>query len=122
MEPRLLQDLITIGGATTAAIVQSASNWLDLGNLEDLTLFLDVRDASGGSSTIYFDTSPSALEAQFVQLLPGITLAPGLKTSVVASSLAHVPPARFLRWRWVVGGSAAASVTFRIWVAGYGWA
>ena len=47
--PLLLQDLTTIRGNAGSQIVQSASSWLDLGNLEDVALYLDVRELSGAT-------------------------------------------------------------------------
>ena len=111
---------MTARGTSSTQLIQTSSSWLDLGDLEDLTLYLDVRGASGGAKLTY-ETSASGLDSQFVPLLTTITLSTGLRTDVVAASLAKVPPARFLRWR-LQGDGNPWDATFRLWVAGYGWA
>lgn len=120
MTPLLFQDLLTARGNSSTQVIQTASNWLDLGDLEDVTLYLDVREFTGGAKLTY-ETSPSQLDSQFVALLPTITLAAGVRTDVVVASLAKVPPARFLRWR-LQGDGSPWDASFRIWVAAYGWA
>ena len=121
MQPLLLQDLVTIRGAAGQQIVQSATSWLDLGELEDITIFTDVREVSAGV-TMKIETAAVAHDAAFVQLVPSFTLATGLRTDVIPASLANVPPARFIRWNLSVAPGATGDATFRIWIAGYGWA
>jgi hypothetical protein len=116
----LLQDFISVKGASGVSIVQTSTNWLDLGDLEDVVLYTECKDA-GGSAQLAFDTAPSLLESQFVQLVAPFTLATGLQTNIVLASYAKVPPARFVRWRFQAPVGAGSQATFRVWAAGYGW-
>lgn len=121
MEARLVQDLTTARGGSGISVVQSASSWLELGDLEDLALYLDVREASAGTQLTY-ETSPATADASFLPLVPEITVVAGLRTDVVLAANSKVPPARFLRWKLSPPAGGSFDVTFRIWVAAYGWA
>ncbi len=121
VEGFLLQDFITVRAAASTQIVQTSSSWLDLGDLEDVVLYTDVREALN-SGKLAFETSPSAVDSQFVPLVPAFTLGVGLQTNVVLASLAGVPPARYLRWRFQGVVGATAQATFRVWAASYRWA
>lgn len=121
MEPRLLQDFISVRGAAGTSLVQTSTSWLDLGDLEDLILVTDCKEAANGGK-LAFDTSPTPLEAQFVSLVAPFTLATGVQTNVALASYAGVPPLRYLRWRFIGAVGTTSEATFRVWVAGYGWA
>lgn len=99
-------------------VIQSAPSWLDLGNLEDVVLYTEVREVLGGAK-LTFETSCVELDAAFVPLIPQFTLATGLQTNLVLASLAKIPPMRFLRWN-LTGDGAPWDATLRIWVAAYG--
>jgi hypothetical protein len=121
VEPSLLQDFISLRGASNIQVVQTATSWLDLGDAEDITLYTDVREASGGGQ-LTFETSATMLDSQFVALVPQFTLATGLRTDVVLASMAKIPPARFVRWRFNSAPGAPGQATFRVWAATYRWA
>ena len=47
MRGLLLQDWVTIRGQSdTVSVTQGSESWVELGDFEDLTIFLDVREAS----------------------------------------------------------------------------
>lgn len=118
VEGVLLQDVLSVRGAASLHIVQSASGWLDLGDREDIVLYTDVRTVSGGAK-LTFETSCVALDAAFVALLPQFALSVGLRTDVVLASMAKIPPMRFVRWN-LTGDGSPWDATLRIWVAVYG--
>jgi hypothetical protein len=117
----LLQDFVSLKAVSGASIVQTATNWVDLGDVEDLVLITDVRDVLN-SPQLAFDTAATAQDAAFVPIVAPFSLAVGLQTNVVLASFAGVPPARFLRWRLLPGVGAPSQATFRIWCAAYRWA
>ena len=121
MQSLLLQDLITIRAAGSQSVIQSPTSWLDLGDLEDVAIFTDVRETSG-SIQMSIETAAAAQESAFVTLVPSFTVATGIRTEVVTAYLAKVPPARYLRWHLSTDPAGSGDATFRIWVAAYGWA
>jgi hypothetical protein len=120
MDALLLQDFISVSAASTTQIVQSPSGWIDLGEIEDVVLYTDIRETSG-TGTLAIETSPTMQNGSFVSLV-SFTPAVGLRTDVVTAYLAKVPAARFLRWSLTAPVGTTGDATFRIWVAAYGWA
>ena len=121
MEGVLLQDWLTLTGQSgSIATTQSESGYLDLGESEDLTFFLDVSSVAGAVSVTY-QTAPTRSDGGFLPVLAPISIgAPGLRVDRAPFALALTPPSRFVRWRMsstLAGG--AWSVTFRIWLATY---
>ena len=117
----VLQDWLTImtGGAYT--VVQSQSSYLDLGDIDDIVLYLEVRQAStpaNAAPSMSYQTSPSTDDASFVTIVPQFNLVSASTPRVdrILSAFAGVPLARYLRW--VVSG-LSCQVTFRICVAPY---
>ncbi len=122
MESRLLQDLVTVRAAVSGIITQSSTSWLDVGDLEDVVIYTDCKEVTA-SPKIAFQTSATPLDATFVSLVPAQSLvATGVQTTSVLAAFAGVPPLRYLRWQFLGDGFAVSDATFRIWVAGYGWA
>jgi hypothetical protein len=114
MQGFTVQDWILLkGGSSNFGITQSASGWIDIGDFEDLVLYTDVRDVSGGV-TITYETSPVAQDGAFVGMIAGFSAATGVRVDSILASGAgtKVPPARFIRWRLSAG--AAWEITFRI--------
>ena len=109
------------GATPSVTVVQPSYGWLDLGDLEDVILYTDVREATG-SPTLTFQTAASLENAAFVNLTAALSLTAGTITTTSAiASTANVPPLRYLRW---VAGSPSGDpwdLTFRVWVAAYGW-
>lgn len=122
MESVLLQELATLSGRDGIAnIVQSAHQYLDIGQNEDLVFYIDVRDLSptSGNLSIVYETSPTAQDSSFLGMLAPLVLkTAGVRADRAAFSTAAVPPARFVRWRLQCSGGPW-NVTFRIWVAAY---
>jgi hypothetical protein len=121
VESRLLQDFVSLRAASATTIVQTSTRWLDLGELEDVVIQTDCKEALFGGQ-LAFDTAATPLESQFVPLVPAFALATGLQTNVVLAAYAGVPPLRYLRWRFIGAAAAASQATFRVFVSGYGWA
>jgi hypothetical protein len=120
MQARLLQDYVTVRGTPSTTVVQPSYGWLDLGSLEDVAMFLDVRETMG-SAKITYQTAAAADASAFLALTGALTLAIGTVTTNVQAPLANVPALRFLRWT-ATGNGSPWDATFRIWVVGYGWA
>lgn len=128
MRGYLLQDWTTVRGDSgtvgplVSAIAQGAASWLDIGDYEDLVFTLDVRESVNTALKLVYDTSPIKSETSFVAMLPAFALAAGQRVDRVYTSMAAVPPARFVRWRMVCQNpSGAYDATFRIWIAAYAW-
>ena len=128
----VLQDRTTVRGvggnpATIPSIVQSSTCYVDLGDVDDLILFLDVREftnpAGMGVVQLVYETSPTHEDASFVPLFPAfalsITTSP--RVDLIYCAYAAVPVARYLRWRITVnpGGTGTYDACFRITYAGY---
>lgn len=120
----VLQDWITITGATTTPIVQSEQGWLEMGPYQDIVAWLDVRAQSGGSvPTLLLETAPAMDDVLFVPMTGStnmdVTAYPTPpKVIQILMGTATVPIARFLRWK--VTGSPSNNkwdVTFRLLVA-----
>ena len=109
-----LQDLITLRGTTSTSIIQSSTDWLELGDLEDIVLYLDVCGTTPNVK-LTWETAPAALDAPFVAMLPQFIITTGLRTDILLASMAQTPPMRFIRWRlffllWITSILAAALV------------
>jgi hypothetical protein len=122
VESFLLQDFVSLKTVAGTQIVQTATSWMDIGDIEDLILITDVREASNAAQ-LGFDTAATPQESAFVQLIAPFTLSVGVQTNSFLAAFAGVPPARFLRWRFVGPvGAQPPQATFRIWGTGYRWA
>jgi hypothetical protein len=122
MHTYVLQDWTTIRGTGTAtSITQGEQGWLELTPFQDVFFWIDVREASGMTVTIDFQTSPNEDETLFTPIvtMPAatLTLIVGTLTLVKAPMLsALVPVARFLRWN-LTGTGTPWDATFRVVVA-----
>ena len=121
MRDLLLEDWITIRGQNdTVNVTQSSAHWLDVGDLEDFTIFLDVREVSSTAPQMTYQTAPSKNEAAFKAMVPTFTMVTGVRVDRIFTSYAAVPPARWFRWALTHGG-IPWDVTFRIRLAAYAW-
>ena len=116
MDALLLQNWTTLMLTSTVSVTQGASGWLDVGDYEDITFYLDLREKSGGNITFYYETSPIRQDSAFTTMIPGFLATVGTRVDQVLASYANVPPAKLVRWR--VSPDAGGSLTFRIWLAG----
>ena len=120
MHTSLLQDWITVSGHDAfggTIVAQSAHQYVDIAQFEDLVFYLDVRKYSGGAQ-ISYETSPTRQDSSFLAMIAPITLAAvGLRVDRAMFSTAAVPPARYVRWKATSG--IAWSATFRIWFTAY---
>ncbi len=124
MDGLLVQDWATLRGAdATSMIVQSSTDWVDLGAVEDLVLFLDVREVTSGATIkMYYETAPVREQGAFVSMLQPFTMAVGTRVDRCFSSNSGVAPARYLRWRLSrTSGAGTWDATFRLWAATYAW-
>jgi hypothetical protein len=123
MRDLCLQEWLTIRGTdTTLTVIQGSSDWLDVGDFEDFTIFLDVREMTAGGLTprMAYETAPSKNDAAFKAMLPAFPIATGVRVDRVTTAYAAVPPARWFRWKLLHGGTLW-DVTFRIRLAAYAW-
>lgn len=124
MESALVQELLTLtAGDGVTSLIQSAHQYLDIGQNEDLVFYLDVRNVTGSGVTIAYETSPTPQDSSFLAMIAPVAItAAGLTVSRAAFSTAAVPPARYVRWRAQGPGSGGWNITFRLWLAAYGYA
>ena len=124
MDACIIQPWTTIAGKqSVGSIAQSSHEYLDIGQHEDLTFYLDVRQLTGLNVNMLYETSPTMEDNGFLpMILPFAVSATGLLVSNAFFSMAAVPPARFVRWRLTSTGGVDWKVTFRLWVAAYAFA
>jgi len=117
----VLQDWVTISGFGSSSVIQTEQDWLDMTPFQDLVAWIDVRDATSGT-TIFLETAPSRDDNLFVSMnTGGYSLNPIVSATPLVASLlmgqATVPIAALLRWR-ISGVVGTWSTTFRILVCG----
>jgi hypothetical protein len=119
----LFQDWITLRSQVTQTFVQSHACYLDLGDVDDIVLYLDVPQQSAtGSAVLSYQTGPSSDDASFATIVPPFSLAASASPRVdrVLAAYAAVPLSRFLRWSVTANApSGVVDVTFRISIATY---
>ncbi len=127
MDGWLLQDWVTIraknsAGTLITSLAQGADAWIDVGDFEDFTFFLDVRELTLGSTqTVFYETAPTQQETSF-RAMASFVPTTGQRVDRVISSVTGVPPARFIRWRLgATSNTGDWDITFRIWLAAYAW-
>jgi hypothetical protein len=121
MRELLLQDWITIRSQSdTMLVTQGADQWLDIGDFEDFTVFLEVRELLSTATTMMYQTAPAKNEAAFLSMTPAFHVSTGLRVDRIVTAYAAVPPARWFRWK-LIHGTTPWDLTFRIHLAGYAW-
>ena len=73
--------LITIRCTSSATVTQGESSWLDLAPYQDVSFYLDVREFTGTTPTIQFQTAPIKDETLFQAMLSSaitLTLSPSI--------------------------------------------
>ena len=121
MHSFILQDWLTIRGvaATPGQIItQGESGWLDLAPYQDVSFYLDVREFSGATPTIVFQTAPIKEDGLFQNMLGAInlTLTPANPYRVPITT-ASCPVARYVRWQLQGPSGGAWDTTFRVLLA-----
>jgi hypothetical protein len=128
MHGHVLQDFVTIRGATTTTfITQTESAWLDTSAYQDLFAWIDVREVTlGGLTNVQFNlqTAPIKDEFLFVNLqATPLTVTGALSTPSIiqvifsaGSGTNTVPLGNWLRWKLTLNGTATSAwdTTFRI--------
>jgi hypothetical protein len=127
MDSFVLEDWVTVQGATGVTVTQGEGGWLDLEAFEDVVFWLLVNNASptgAGAPTLLYQTAPTKDEAFFATQTAGmtgtpVTLVSAAGTAVVTPVLAWNAPFPLARWvRWQIPAvSAPFTVTMRIVVA-----
>ncbi len=120
MHTFVLQDWITVRGASGINITQSESEWLDLTQYEDLTLWIDCKEITGTTVTINIETSPTKddtlFSAMYAATLTTTLVSPSTAAAKILMSSATVPVARYVRWK-LVAPAAAYDATFRVFIS-----
>jgi hypothetical protein len=117
-----LQDFITMRSVSSVlTVVQSEPSWLDLSGFQDLALWLDVKEFSGGGTiSMTYETSPVKDDSTYVSLA-SVTVATGVNVTLVLKDSASTPITKWLRWKLSVASPGGTwDTTFRIWVAANG--
>jgi hypothetical protein len=119
----LLQNWVSINAASALTSVAQGEDdpcgWLDISAYEDVAFHLEVKSVTG-TVTMYYDTSPSRDETSFSPLLPGFTMATGVRVDQAIAAHTIPPHAQYLRWRLTnPGGAGSWGALFRIWVSAY---
>lgn len=122
MDSFVLQDWVTVQGASGITVTQSESEWLDLEPYEDVVFWLLVTNAStAGSPALVYQTAPAKDDNFFASQTAGmsgaaIPLVSGGNSAVVTQVLAWNAPFPLARWvRWQIPAVAAAfTVTMQI--------
>lgn len=114
MHSFVLQDWITIRGAASTNVTQGESGWLDLAPYQDLSIWLDVREFSGSTPQMVFETAPIKEDVLFLPMVAAfnLTLSPANPYRVPITT-AQTPVARYARWR-IVAPAGPWDATFRI--------
>jgi hypothetical protein len=123
MRAFVLQDWVTIRGATTiSTVVQNESQYLSLDAYQDVVFWLQVSEVTG-SVTLNYETAPIKDETLFTPMaaLGGVAVAmtPPKVTPILMSQFGSGSPPPLSRWvRWhLVGPAASWDISFRILVA-----
>src|SRR5580698_3726008 len=126
MQDFILQDLVTIRGRYNVTVTQSADDWFDLEDYDDVFFWLDIREVTFATSmtqiTFGVQTAPIRDELLFMNMGSGgyaVGSATPPSAPVILSYLdtsALVPLGRFVRWQLVpIGGTAGTwDLCFRL--------
>jgi hypothetical protein len=90
---------------------------LDLAAYQDVTFYIDVREYSGTTPSIQFQTAPIKDEILFSGMLSSPMALNSITTpSHVAITTSACPVARFVRWQ-LTGPASTWDATFRVLVS-----
>ena len=114
MQPYILQDWITVRGSVTT-FTQGEAGWLDLAPHQDVVFYLDVREVTGTTPTITYQTSPNKEDVLFQNMVTPFNLVAGnpTVTSIRLNASPAVPLARYVRWQ-ITGPAGTWDATFRV--------
>ena len=106
MQPIIMQDWITIRGAASSTVIMSQADWILTAPFQDIAFYLDVREVTGTTPAISFETAPARDEVLFKNLgAAAINLAAGLTVTSFTLANATVPVSHWTRWK-IVGPAA----------------
>lgn len=121
MQPIIMQDWITIRGQSNnpaTTVTMSQSSWLNTAPFQDVTFFLDVREFTGTTVTLTFETSPGRDEVLFQACVAAFTLVTGTAVKNCFLTTATVPVSNWTRWKLAGPQSVLWDATFRVMAAG----
>lgn len=118
MQPIIMQDWVTIRGISNGTVIQSQANWILTAPFQDITFYLDVREFTGATPTIQYETGPGRDDPLFVKMGTAVTIAVGFVTTTYYANNASVPVSHWTRWK--LNGPAVTpwDVSFRIMASG----
>jgi len=122
MKPILLSDWVTVRGTyaalayvgAVATVTQGETSWADVGDYEDLVIYLDVKEVTG-TVTLQLQTSPSRDDVSFLAMVPPVALTTGTRVMLALAKYAFVPVSRYVRWQ-LVGLGTPYDATFRVFI------
>jgi hypothetical protein len=121
MHSFILQDWTTIRGTTGATIYQGEAGYLDLAPYQDVSFYLDIREFTGSTPQIGFETAPFKEDVLFKDMIApfNVLLSPAnpYRIPITTSS---TPVARYVRWKLIGPAVTPWDVTFRVLVAADG--
>ena len=117
----VLQDWITIRGASNTTINQSESAWVGLSAYQDIVFWLDVREITpptAGNVTVNYQTAPIKDELLFATMgtSGALTTVPAnpLVKPILLTAVPTIPLGRWVRWQLSPSTNAAWDITFRL--------
>lgn len=115
MHSFILQDWITIRGTSSAIITQGESGWLDLAPYQDVSFYVDIREFTGSTPQMSFQTAPIREDGLFQDMLAAfnVTTSPANPYRVPITTSA-CPVARYVRWKLIGAAVTPWDVTFRV--------
>lgn len=120
MQPIIMQDWITVRGTGTAtSVIMSQADWILTAPFQDISFYLDVREFSGSSLGIEYQTCPARDDALFWSMgaVVPITTVVVTPTNYILSTNPTAPVSHWTRWK-LTGTGTPWDVTFRIMAAG----
>lgn len=120
MQPIIMQDWITIRGAASSVVIMSQADWILTAPFQDITFYLEVREVTGTTPTISYETAPGRDESLFKLMgaaAINLVVAPPVIVTPFTLANATVPVSHWTRWK-ITGPAALWDATFRIMAAG----
>jgi hypothetical protein len=122
MRAFVLQDWITIRGASTvASVIQMEGQYAQLDAFQDVVFWLQVAEVTtaSGTITLNYETAPLKDESLFSAMgtagIAAAAMTPPTITKILLSQNPAVPLSRWVRWRLSQSGATASwDVTFRV--------
>jgi len=121
MQPIIMQDWITVRGTGTAtSVIMSQADWIMTAPFQDISFYLDVRELTGSSLGIEYQTCPARDDVLFQTMGAAPVTISAVGVTVTNFILSANPTAPVSHWtRWKLSGTGTPwDVTFRVMAAG----